>query len=616
MRHPDAHLHPTGQAAVRRRLRPTSDQRTRSVTAAVLLSTQALIYAIEFLLGGSGISQGLLNLLLASTAFAVVLCLLVGPRLSPRAFAVAEASMILAGWILTGLLVAVTGGATSSGIALFANLVFYSAYFLTSRSLALQMIFGTAVIWAPLVYDPQMVGSSNFVARAALLTFVLVSMALVIARGREQARRAETELRHRALTDPLTGVANLHTFGDELRREVARTEALGGSLAVAFVDVNGLKAANTVHGHAGGDRLIIRTADALLAAAGPGDQVARVGGDEFAVMLPGADGADAARFEAAFAVALAEGSGDSVELSASIGSAVMPLDGRTFDELMSVADARMYDSKAALPTRLPTPGTAGGRSLGSAQPEEAGRLTLTQSLSRLAIIGLQLAALAALVAMLTSTELRAGGSGLPIVLAEVAVLAALLGYNRLHAVKTSHEAVQLARTDALTNLANRRVFQDKLLAGQAGADQPDAGGLILADVDDFKGVNSSGGHPTGDEVLKMIAAVLEGAAGPEATVCRIGGDEFAVIVDHGDSGDLARSAAKLRAAVGAVDWDPICEGDVTMSFGYASWAHVRNWRELVIAADMAMGISKQKGKDTVSAPQFSARPADPVRRAG
>lgn len=616
MRFPDAHLHPTGQAAVRRRLSPGNDQRTRSVTAAVLLGTQAVIYAIQSQVGGFAISEMLLNLLLAGTVVAVALCLLVGPKLSHGRFKVAETSMIAAGWVLTALLVAITGGAASSGIALFANLVFYCAYFLPPRRLALQLIFGAAAMWAPLVYDSAVVAETHFIARAALLTFALTAMALVIARGREEARRAETQLKHRALTDPLTGVANLHTFGDELRREVARTEERGGSLAVAFVDVNGLKVANTVHGHAGGDRLIVRTADALLSAAGPKDQVARVGGDEFAVMLPGADSADAARFEAAFAVALAGRSGDLVELSASIGSAVMPVDGRTFDELMTVADARMYDSKAVLPTRLPTPGTAGGRSLGGGHGDDDGGMTFSESLSKLALVGLQVAALIALVAMFTSDELRIGSAGLTIVLAEAAVLAAVLGYNRIHAVKVNHEAMRLARTDALTGLANRRVFEDRLVDGQEGADQSDAGGLILADVDDFKGVNSSGGHPTGDEVLKMIAAVLEGAAGPEATVCRIGGDEFAVIVPRGDSGDLARAAAKCRAAIGAVDWDTICEPEVTMSFGYASWAHVRNWRELVIAADMAMGISKEKGKNTVSAPQFSARPADPVWRAG
>src|SRR6185436_15890421 len=100
--------------------------------------------------------------------------------------------------------------------------------------------------------------------------------------------------------------ANLRTFEDELSSELRAQAAEGGLLGVAFVDVNGLKAANTVFGHAGGDLLICQTAQALVNCSGEKDQVARVGGDEFAVLVPGADAEQMKTFEAEFAVALSE----------------------------------------------------------------------------------------------------------------------------------------------------------------------------------------------------------------------------------------------------------------------------------------------------------------------
>ena len=61
-----------------------------------------------------------------------------------------------------------------------------------------------------------------------------------------------------------------------------------------------------------------------------------------------------------------------------------------------------------------------------------------------------------------------------------------------------------------------------------------------------------------------------------------------------------RAAAKCRAAVGAVDWQVLCEPEVTLSIGYATWEHVDTWKDLVIAADVAMQTSKDHGKNAVS----------------
>lgn len=698
-------------------MRVDHDIRNRCRTGAVLWALQAAIGAVQqYGPAGQSMSHSAFYTYLALTATMALLCLFVGPLLKGRAFRVAEEFVVAAGWIATTALVAATGGATSADIGLFANVMFYCAYFMGPARAARQVLIGTALMWAPAVYDFSTLAQTNFVARALVMTAVLWSMVVLIARNRHLTLTAELTARRLALTDPLTGVANLHTFTEELNEAVAAAERQQGLLGVAFVDVNGLKAANTVYGHAGGDQLIRRTAEALLSVSGDRDQVARVGGDEFAVLVSGADFERMHEFESDFAVALtrqgAAIGGQSVELSASIGTAVFPDDGRTLDDLMEVADGRMYDSKAALPTRLPTPGTSGGRVL-SDQPAEATsriealltggapaasvawllagamigaagsmvsganvhpRLAFAISGACVAVAGilaivsgahrrraenlsntlavilaipaiyatggaatpiLPLAYLvvahaayalsargaalrtAAMLAILVATLLynvrTANFTGVSVIFGEVLVIAGLLRFNRVRAEAAEREALEISRTDALTRIANRRVFEHMLAI--ASERRPgttpggyDFGGLILADVDNFKAINSSGGHKAGDEVLRMIASVLEGSVGSGATVCRIGGDEFAVIVPKGNSASLMRMAAKARAAIGSVDWHVLCEPEVTLSIGYATWEHVADWKEIVVAADLAMRASKNAGKDTVS-----VAPADKPR---
>jgi diguanylate cyclase (GGDEF)-like protein len=643
-----------GQAALRRRLVFDPELRSRSMTGAVLWALQAAIVSLQqFGEAGSAMPSTFFHTYLVASLAMSLSCLVIGPRLPLRVFRVAEEVVVLAGWAATALLVAATGGVTSPDLALYANVMFYCAYFMPRARATRHIALGTALIWAPLLYDGGQAIEAGFLPTAFVMTVALWSMVAVIARGRSKARSAELGARRQALTDPLTGVGNLRTFTDETERAVAAER----DFAVAFVDVNGLKAANTVHGHAGGDQLIRRTADALLAVSGRRDQVARVGGDEFALLVMGADQKRMEQLEAEFALSLNaqrdDQPGPACELSASIGSAVYPQDGNTFDELMRAADLRMYDSKQALPERLPTPGTAGGRSL-SEHPEDehhnhgallsehpwtaiVGWLAIPTFAVALFVTGgpfsplLPLAYLAIAFAAHLPSERGsaiAGGTILGILLATMIlgvhlgdslaasvvfgqslVIGGLLRLNRQRSQVAEREARLLSRTDPLTGLANRRVFEESLAASAAGFERR-GGGLILADVDNFKAVNNNGGHVTGDEVLRLIASVLEGTLGDGATLCRIGGDEFAAIVHEGDAAALMRSAAKCRAAVGAVDWEVVCENPVTLSFGYAAFEQVGEWKELVVAADVAMRLSKEAGKNKISAG------APPVPRVG
>ena len=95
--------------------------------------------------------------------------------------------------------------------------------------------------------------------------------------------------------------------------------------------------------------------------------------------------------------------------------------------------------------------------------------------------------------------------------------------------RTREELRELGRRDELTGLLNRRGF-NALLAEALEAAPASPVSLVLLDLDDFKSVNDRHGHVTGDDVLIAVARTLEQAAEPVGAVCRIGGDEFAVIL--------------------------------------------------------------------------------------
>ena len=130
------------------------------------------------------------------------------------------------------------------------------------------------------------------------------------------------------------------------------------------------------------------------------------------------------------------------------------------------------------------------------------------------------------------------------------------------------QLAEMAATDALTGLKNRRHFDEALEAACARAvrlGEPLA--LILADVDDFKKYNDTHGHPAGDEVLRLVAAAFRRAGRGYETVARFGGEEFAVILPRTGAAGAVIAAERLRAAVEAGPW-PLRR--VTASFGVAA----------------------------------------------
>ncbi len=122
-----------------------------------------------------------------------------------------------------------------------------------------------------------------------------ISTAVVSARGFEAARARAARARRRALRDGLTGLPNRVSFLDRLGRALARAEAGGWQdrVGLLFVDLNGFKAVNDLAGHQAGDLVLREVATRLRRAVRPGDTVARLAGDEFAVLCEGITSAEA-----------------------------------------------------------------------------------------------------------------------------------------------------------------------------------------------------------------------------------------------------------------------------------------------------------------------------------
>jgi len=162
-------------------------------------------------------------------------------------------------------------------------------------------------------------------------------------------KRSEERVRHQAYHDPLTGLPNRLLFEDRLEAAVASARRHQHRLALMFVDLDRFKSVNDSHGHQAGNSLLQQVAKRLRDCVREEDTVARVGGDEFTVLLPRltrvADSVTVARtirdsFQEPFKVGAV-----AVQVSLSIGVGVFPDDGDTSDLLLKISDQAMYRVK-------------------------------------------------------------------------------------------------------------------------------------------------------------------------------------------------------------------------------------------------------------------------------
>ena len=167
-----------------------------------------------------------------------------------------------------------------------------------------------------------------------------------VALGMENARLFSA-LSQMASTDELTRLANRRRFTETLRMEMARMRRSETPLSLIMADADHLKAINDAHGHPAGDAAIRHVADAIRRGGRETDMAARLGGEEFALLLPGTDAVGAVKAAERIRKALASSTIPTVgTVTVSMGVATAPEDAGGEEELVRVADARLYAAKA------------------------------------------------------------------------------------------------------------------------------------------------------------------------------------------------------------------------------------------------------------------------------
>lgn len=169
-------------------------------------------------------------------------------------------------------------------------------------------------------------------------------------RALQELQRTNEKLEYMAATDPLTGAANRRRFIERVEAEIARAKRNGAPFSLLSLDLDHFKAINDSYGHQTGDQVLQRFVKKCLDAIRPYDGVARVGGEEFMVLLPQA-ALDTARsvgerIRAAIAGAPFENAdGKPIEVTVSVGISEFGRDGETIDAILRKADERLYQAK-------------------------------------------------------------------------------------------------------------------------------------------------------------------------------------------------------------------------------------------------------------------------------
>ena len=196
----------------------------------------------------------------------------------------------------------------------------------------------------------RIIPTGVWIALAVALAVASMATGVAVASGRRARRRLGevAAVTTAAVTDPLTGLLNRRGFSTEVDRELKRARRYEHPLALAFIDVRGLKGVNDSEGHLVGDRLLRDVAHLLTESARTYDVVGRIGGDELAILLPEQSAAGVAAMADRIRDRVADhraALGLVASWDLTIGTSVFPDDGEDFEQLLSTADRRLYEQR-------------------------------------------------------------------------------------------------------------------------------------------------------------------------------------------------------------------------------------------------------------------------------
>jgi diguanylate cyclase len=177
--------------------------------------------------------------------------------------------------------------------------------------------------------------------------------------------------------------------------------------------------------------------------------------------------------------------------------------------------------------------------------------------------------------------------------------------SKLRELAIAHQQMSvLATTDNLTEALNRGAFTmlvDTYLRDARAQEKSLRGALLVVDVDHFKVINDSYGHPRGDEALKIIVAAMRGVLRGADIMGRLGGEEFGVFLPGASAAQAESVAERIRVSVNVADFRPDGESrPLSVSVGGATFERRVDYVELFKIADRKLYDAKQKGRNRVS----------------
>jgi diguanylate cyclase (GGDEF)-like protein len=217
----------------------------------------------------------------------------------------------------------------------------------------LAALFAIALgLLAPLIFGDFSRRQEEVLALAEAACLIAVGAGIVLLVQR--LRASHEALWALARRDELTGVGNYRALHERLAAEIARHHRHGREFALVLLDLDGFKQVNERHGHLEGDRLLAEIGSSLRKELRREDSVFRQGGDEFAVIVPEVNAEEAGEVAKRLRGRVSRrgfGSDELRPVTAATGFALYPADGRTVDELLSVADADLFSAKPGERTR-------------------------------------------------------------------------------------------------------------------------------------------------------------------------------------------------------------------------------------------------------------------------